>query len=561
MSVIEKKMHAPACVYRDFQRDFPSNLADQDDGSFRHQIVRVGVVALPFLSLYRPLGAIVNFVGNLSRLQSSGQELLLEALGNKRKTKMAASALNTAVFASALPLMTISPVLGMALITTHDTAVYSGHLYKALKGKKYKKAFESCAHIFTSAIYLSLFFTASAQMIALSFAAQILLGAYQSSEEFSKGEGHYLEGMGQLAMCAVRVHQMQPHIKQWQFEQQLRKVLADLPETYFVGELGENWEFPSDHLPVGALVNGKHIGTWNVLDTQYIDWVIERNDQGIKGGAISRLNRESSVMKGLTVREVLVLHQVVSMVDRPDRPFQILALQECNTQFIKGLQCLLPEHIGIIQQNPKLRDQEIVLFNKNDFTFLKNESFTAVAAFPSAPGKLVLDLVFEERHTGEKFQIICAHIPGNPALPGRQEFAEYAVSHKRQDAITIGLGDMNFTPSELGEAFAKAERRFNSDDHFENKIFYYTNVDPYTKAAKNIDQIWIAGAHTIEADLPDQVLPGLQQTVTQLLPNARELEMLYDGEKIDYIRFMSERWRLYLERLREWEKISQLAAE
>lgn len=51
-------------------------------------------------------------------------------------------------------------------------------------------------------------------------------------------------------------------------------------KSYFVGELGMAWQFPSDHLPIGASIDNIHFALWNTLNTDYLHW-IEKNGQGL----------------------------------------------------------------------------------------------------------------------------------------------------------------------------------------------------------------------------------------------------------------------------------------
>ncbi len=41
-------------------------------------------------------------------------------------------------------------------------------------------------------------------------------------------------------------------------------------KPYYVGELGELWLFPSDHLPIGASLDNFHIAFWNILNKNYL---------------------------------------------------------------------------------------------------------------------------------------------------------------------------------------------------------------------------------------------------------------------------------------------------
>ena len=545
--------YEPPYYYRDFSNDCPP--PNSNDDSPANVCIRVASVAIPFLSLYKPFGAVVSVAGNAMRSFTSLTEIH-DAAKTGSVFEIAKSGAKTLVSVAALVLTFTAPVLGILLISGEDIVLYMGHLYETLSKEDYKKAFESCAHIFTSALYLSIFFSSSLELMVISFSAQILLGLYQSLNEFK--EGNNLEGCGHLVMSAFRIHQLVPHIETLQFKWEIQKVLAHLPVTTYVGELSEAWEFSSDHLPVGAQVNGTHIGSWNVMNTEYMEWVTEKNSQGINYGQVSRLDRPSTVMQGLTVREVVIIHQLIIMLERPDRPFEILALQECRPQFLQGLSHMMPSHIGMIMEDPtfKRNDQNALLFNKNYFSYLQNESSPLVTgAYADQKTRSLMDIVLQNKRSGEKFQIINAHVPGDPNLPGRYQFAEYVISHKRSDCITVGLGDMNFNTVEMQDAFDVGTKKLGSPYKFENPTNYYTNIGP-NKESKNIDHLWISGAGSkvsVTADLPDEVILGLQRIVNLLLPDPARLQSLYKVEEIDYLNLVNARWKNYLDRLRSWE--------
>lgn len=55
--------------------------------------------------------------------------------------------------------------------------------------------------------------------------------------------------------------------------------------SFPVGELGKEWDFTSDHLPVGLNVDGFHLVFWNVLNKNYLGH-IEENGQGLRDSSI-----------------------------------------------------------------------------------------------------------------------------------------------------------------------------------------------------------------------------------------------------------------------------------
>lgn len=537
--------------YRDVENDFPETR--KEDDSFLSQSMRLASVALPIVStLCKSFGLIANWAGNAMRTITSFSEI-----GQVKTTQETAIAsLKTAVAASALVLTFISPVHSILLITGEDIVIHMGHLYEALKGADYEKAFQSLAHIVTSALYFSLFLSHSLELSVIAFSAQILLGFYTALQECNKG--YLLEGAGQLVLAALRIQALSPQIKMVQFKWELEKALKELPDYHFVGELGEEWQIGSDHLPIGAQIDKTHIGSWNVLNGEYMEWVTDKNSQGINHSMISRLNRPSSVMKGLTVREVVIIHQLVIMTERSERPFEILGLQECSPQFLQGLALLLPNHIGIIYSDPSLmrHDQNVVLYNKNRFHFVAQESsLNVLNVYKDQPGRGLMDLVFQDQLSGEKVQMINSHVLGDPNLPGRFHFAEYVISHKKSGYLTVALGDMNFIASEMQNAFEVESKKRGIANSFENPIRYYTNIGP-DKIAKCIDHLWISPGKAqveVRADLPDEVLPGLQKIVNLLLPNSATLQSLDNQDVVDYERIMNLRWNHYLEELKVWE--------
>ena len=92
-------------------------------------------------------------------------------------------------------------------------------------------------------------------------------------------------------------------------------------ENFPVGELGEKWDFPSDHLPIGVTINNHHIVCWNILNTDYLHW-IETNSQGLKDSAIMRDNVPVGPDSDLTIREERVIQAVLEILMSSTNAFQ-----------------------------------------------------------------------------------------------------------------------------------------------------------------------------------------------------------------------------------------------
>lgn len=274
----------------------------------------------------------------------------------------------------------------------------------------------------------------------------------------------------------------------------------------YVGELQERWEFPSDHLPVGAAVDGMEIASWNVLNTLYIDWVY-KNTQGLSRSQITQQNFRVGET-ALTLREVTVAKDLVSMINHRTNPKSIIALQECGEVFLSHLTSVLPSNWKIVYSATDAKDQNVILYNSDVVTYLPEESSFPTDAFPCNPGRSLMDVTFKNNLTGKKYQVINSHVPGDPALPGRYEFVNYVVTHSKKDTVNIALGDINFDQYEMQEAFD----RVNKQHSFINHVHYDTNVG-LDLHSKQIDHIFVQNADSALSRNPNEVLLGLQKTV------------------------------------------------
>lgn len=286
----------------------------------------------------------------------------------------------------------------------------------------------------------------------------------------------------------------------------------DLPAIE-VGELGGKWVFPSDHLPVGATVNDFHVASWNVLNSHWISW-IEKNGQGL---AASLIMQEHQYINdaGLTLRDQHIVQDILKMLKHPTHPRSILGLQECSPAFIEELKAQLPPHILIVYSSiTPVKDQDILLYNTRLFQVVPEGTFIAEQGYPSAPGRQIMDLVLLHKGTGQQFRLINAHVPGDPALSCRDEFARYVIS-SHSNLPMIVMGDMNANIIQMQEAFDLATKEHLKENPFLNCFSYYTHIGTH-REAKVIDHILVDMSHpgvTALPNEPEEVLPGLQKIV------------------------------------------------
>jgi endonuclease/exonuclease/phosphatase family metal-dependent hydrolase len=308
---------------------------------------------------------------------------------------------------------------------------------------------------------------------------QVIYQLFSNVNEFRKR--NYIEFLGHLGMFAIRSCQLYSQSmmlkRKWEIEREIKNV--------FIGDLHERWQFPSDHLPVGVEVDGIEVVSWNVLNNEYIEWVY-KDSQGINGSMITDLD---VVIKenGFTKRDDLIVTMIGRMIEKSKRR-GVIALQECSNSFLEELENSLPSDWGIVRSgNENQKDQNVILYDREKLFYSEKNSMISLDAYPSQKGKAVMNVSFE-RKGKRSFRIFNTHIPGDPNLPGRYEFAEYIKRHNREEEISIALGDMNFERDEMVDALRKKDL-FGYLIHSPN----HTNIDPYTRESKCIDHMIVFG--------------------------------------------------------------------
>jgi len=164
-------------------------------------------------------------------------------------------------------------------------------------------------------------------------------------------------------------------------------------------------------------------------------------------------------------------------------------------------------------ETPKI-DQDVILFDKSRLTYQPSQSEVTKDAYPSVPERPLQNALFSRIGTpGHSLRVINAHIPGDPTVPVREEFAKYVHDIHRDGEVTVALGDNNFERDEMILAY---ERMGFSE--FSLHSPWKTNIDPYGKYSKGIDHLFVAGGHFSRDLTPDEVLQNgnLRETIALL---------------------------------------------
>lgn len=282
------------------------------------------------------------------------------------------------------------------------------------------------------------------------------------------------------------------------------------PKGFYVGELQEKWQFPSDHLPIGITLDSLHIVSWNVLDTKHIRWVTEKNSQGLSHSMIAdeHVFIENS---DLTLRDKHVVELILQMIAHPTHPKSILALQESGGPFLGELREKLPSDFEIVGSG-----ELAFLFDTRIFEIFSNKEIFDI--FKNEPQRAIQDITLRRLDNGQLLRFINAHIPGDPTKPALLEFAHFLASSFDSSFTTIAMGDMNFTEVQMGDVLNKA---FNNSPPFSLYSPYCTNISPDIFISKAIDHFFLYSNEKLLpfVNHPNEILAGLAPIVALLTPD------------------------------------------
>lgn len=288
---------------------------------------------------------------------------------------------------------------------------------------------------------------------------------------------------------------------------------------YYVGELGEKWQFPSDHLPVGLSVGDIHLALWNTLNTRYL-YHIHANHQGLKGSLITTANIPEDAHSKLTMREEAVIDLVLGMVHHAVFPRSLIALQEVGNEVYEELRNRLPEKMAFVTAFPDdLANGDIFIYDTDRF----DEISLVSGCFQICPRNTYLTLTLKEKKTGEIYRFMQSHVPGGPVASGsaRKEWAEDLLINFDPNAVNIVMGDMNRSPDFFLKDLKDAAEDFELEKHpFQNLwVPYPTHIDTY-KRATWIDNFFIYQPRwfpsvSVEKD-PENLGPDVEKAVSIL---------------------------------------------
>lgn len=266
--------------------------------------------------------------------------------------------------------------------------------------------------------------------------------------------------------------------------------------SYPVGELGEQWVLPSDHLPVGATVGNIHFVMWNILSSHALHY-IEDNGQGLRDSFIMAANIPTDDEDGLTLREMVIIDNIMEMIEHPTHPRSVLALEEVTLQVYNKLKKILPSNMAMLPYF----SQDVFIYDQNVFKLWTWDHLK----YANSSKNTITNLFLREKSTGILYCFVQSHVPGGPAvnsLPARVELSEAILGDFNPKAIKIVVGDMNRSPDYFMNNFAETARELDIEQPFQNlPVPYPTHINTHQEASW-IDNIFIYNPYT---EIPCQV--------------------------------------------------------
>ena len=172
-------LRGPANYQREFNNDI-SKPAETHPWLEKGQ--RVALVALPFISQYKPLGFLITATMGTARAWTSSSQLV-ESISQGNAKEASYHTLQTTIAALSLASTFFAHPIGMILTTGQDLIIEAAYLNKYLHDGEYQKAIESCLKIINNSIYLGTFLHGGIELTIASLAMQIVLGIYQAQAE------------------------------------------------------------------------------------------------------------------------------------------------------------------------------------------------------------------------------------------------------------------------------------------------------------------------------------------------------------------------------------------
>ena len=197
-----------------FERQFEKDLPPVNTQDWKATAKRVTLVALPFISLYRPAGAILNTGMGTVRVFTHLQAALHNPTWKEvSQLGLATIALTTTIYHSTLGCFVVTAFDGLGNIHQMGEHIFKG---------EYSQAFADFLQASGASLGLAVMMVGSLEIVLASVLLQVVINLYQAQDEFRKGR--YLEGFAKVAMASIRLKQAEGVYRQIEHRDFLLKI-------------------------------------------------------------------------------------------------------------------------------------------------------------------------------------------------------------------------------------------------------------------------------------------------------------------------------------------------
>jgi|GEM_PF-1928052 len=268
--------------------------------------------------------------------------------------------------------------------------------------------------------------------------------------------------------------------------------------------LGEQWQCPSDHLPVGMQIEDTVFVSWNVLHADHVQhWIVEENLQGLKGSVITQkqvLIQEGEILTSQREKEITRL--ICDMVTHGSSPKSYIALQECSDSFLAYLKTKLPPGYKLLES--KTRSGCAVIY---DAMRMQVQEFNEVA-LSEVRSKHLMEITLKRLRDKKLFRVVNVHVTGDPTSSSRKDLMNYVTQKIGAGPQSLVVaGDMNFIIEEM-----KQELQQGIKGSLQFCAPYRSNVGPMHGRrgihAKAIDYFITRARENVRLLSPEEIFSG-----------------------------------------------------
>ncbi|MDN3506189.1 MAG: hypothetical protein P0S96_03065 [Simkaniaceae bacterium] len=192
------RVFTPPFYHRQYEKDLAQ---DKTSESYLEIAKRSAHIALPFLSLYQPVGRALSLSMGSVRVLSSGAGIVSANSLQEGAQQVFQVGLATLALAGTLYNFT----LGLYITTGADLTANLVKILERLYQLQYKEAGEELLQALSSGIYLAIMMTGSLEVVLASLLIQAFVSFVQAREEWS--QGRIPEALAKTLMGMIRLYQ------------------------------------------------------------------------------------------------------------------------------------------------------------------------------------------------------------------------------------------------------------------------------------------------------------------------------------------------------------------